>query len=382
MAFFDDLVGVEPGLFRQTCRRFAEREIAPHAQGWEEAEIFPLELYRKAGAAGLIGVGFPEEVGGSGGGAMGMVQAVEGLMYGGSTGVAVGLGSAGIALPPIVQSGREDLIDRVVRPCLAGEKVSALAVTEPGAGSDVAGVRTRAVRDGDEHLLVSGSKIFITSGVRADFLTTLVRTGDDPHRGLSFLLIDKGRPGVSVSRSLKKTGWRASDTAELGFDEVRVPRANLIGPEGTAFATLMRNFQTERLMLAAYGAATALICYEAAKDYARERRAFGKTLMGFQVTRHKLADMATKVLAARTLVYQCARRMDAGEPIIAEISMAKNLAAQTAVSVSYDAVQIHGGMGYMRETLVERLSRDARLLPIGGGTQEIMKEIIAKAEGY
>jgi acyl-CoA dehydrogenase len=381
MSFYDNFLTETHRMVRDTCRRFAEKEILPNAHEWEEAEAFPKSLYAKAGAAGIIGGGFPEEVGGSGGGPMEMVMGIEGLMRGGSTGVAVGLGIAGIALPPIIQSGNEALIDRYVRPVIAGQKVGALCITEPGTGSDVAAVSTRGRLDGD-HYVVNGSKMFITSGVVADAYTTLVRTGDDPHMGLTFVVIDADSPGVSVSRSLKKTGWRASDTAELAFEDVRVPVSNRVGAEGSAFATLMRNFQTERLALAAYGVATALIAWEEALAYAKERQAFGKSLMGFQVTRHKLADMATQVTAARTFLYQVASRMGEGQEVIAEVSMAKNMAAQTAIDVCYEAVQIHGGMGYMRETLVERLSRDARLLPIGGGTQEIMKEIIGKRLGF
>jgi acyl-CoA dehydrogenase len=380
MDFFDNYFDETHRALRDSCRRFADAEIAPFALEWEEAGSFPRELYRKAARAGVLGVGFPEDVGGAGGGPLHVVAAIEGLMRGGSTGAAVGLGSLGIALPPIVQAGRADLVERFVRPVLAGEKIAALAVTEPGTGSDVAGIRTRARRDGDAYV-VSGAKLFITSGVRADVITSLVRTGDDPHGGLSFLVIERGMPGVSVSRALKKTGWWASDTAELAFDDVRVPMANLLGPEGSGFLTVMRNFQMERLALAAYGVATAEMALEAAVAYARERQAFGRPLAGFQVTRHKLADMATKVVAAKTLTYQVASRLGRGEDCVREVSMAKNLAAETAVGVTYEAVQIHGGMGYMRETLVERLSRDARLLPIGGGTQEIMKEIIAKWMG-
>ncbi len=381
MNFFDSFLDDTHLMTRDMCRRFAETEIAPHAQAWEEEGIFPRSLVEKAGAAGIIGIGFPEDVGGAGGDPLHMVMAVEGLMRGGSTGVVIGMTTAGIALPPLIQSGDEALIERWVRPVLAGEKLAALAVTEPGTGSDVSAIRTRAVRDGD-HYVVTGNKIFISSGVRADLLTTLVRTGADPHGGLSFLAIDASLEGVDASRSLKKTGWCASDTAEIGFDEVRVPVSARVGAEGSGFVTVMRNFQSERLALAAYGAVTAQIAYEEALDYARERRAFGKSLTGFQVTRHKLADMATQVTAARTLVYQVAQRMGAGQEVVAEVSMAKNFAAETAVNVTYEAVQIHGGMGYMRETLVERLSRDARLLPIGGGTQEIMKEIIAKRLGF
>jgi acyl-CoA dehydrogenase len=380
MAFHDNLVDATHRQIRDTARRFALDAIAPHADQWEEDGSFPRDLYPRAAAAGLLGVGFPESVGGSGGGPLACVMAIEGLMAGRSTGVAVGLGSAGIAMPALVQGNDPAQIDRFVRPVMAGQKISALAITEPGTGSDVAGVSTRAVRDGDSYV-VTGAKMFITSGVRADFLTTLVRTGPDPHGGLSFIVIERDRPGVSVSRALKKTGWWASDTAELAFDAVRVPVENRVGPEGSAFVTLMRNFQVERLALAAYGAATARIAFEEARRYTKERTAFGRPIAGFQVTRHTLADMATRVLAAETLVYQVAARMESGENTTAEVSMAKNLAADTAVSVTYDAVQLHGGMGYMRETLVERLSRDARLLPIGGGTSEIMKEIIARALG-
>jgi acyl-CoA dehydrogenase len=381
MDFYDAFLDDTHRALRDTCRRFAEREIAPHVVEWEEAGAFPRELYLRAAAAGLLGTAFPEEVGGAGGTPLHALMMVEGLMRGGSTGVVASLTSLGIALPAIVQSGDAALIDQFVRPVLRGERIAALAITEPGTGSDVAGVRTHAVRDGD-HYVVDGSKLFITSGVRADYLTTLVRTGPDAHGGLSFLVIEKDRPGVSVSRALHKTGWCASDTAELGFDAVHVPVANRLGPEGGGFVTLMRNFQHERLALAGIGCATAQIALEEALRYVRERTAFGRPLCGFQVTRHKLADMATRVTAATTLTYHVASRVARGDYLVKEVSMAKNVAAETAVAVTYEAVQLFGGAGYMRETLVERLSRDARLLPIGGGTQEIMKEIIAKSMGF
>lgn len=378
--FYDNLLDETHVALRDSCRRFAERHIAPHAEAWEEAGEFPRALYGEAARAGVLGVGFPQRLGGSGGDALHVVMAIEGMMRGLSTGVTVGLGSLGIALPALVQAERPDLEERFVRPVLAGEKIAALAITEPGTGSDVAGVRTRARREGD-HYVVNGSKIFITSGVRADVLVTLVRTGDDPHGGLSFLVIEREREGVRVSRALKKTGWWASDTAELAFDEVRVPVENLVGAEGGGFLTLMRNFQTERLALAAYGVATAELALEASLAWVKTRTAFGRPIVGFQVTRHKLADMATRTEVAKSFVYQVAARMARNDYCVKEVSMAKNLAAETAVSVTYDAVQLHGGMGYMRETLVERLARDARLLPIGGGTQEIMKEIIGKQLG-
>jgi len=380
MAFWDNLIDPGAAQLREQCRRFAEREIKPYAEAWEEAGIFPRELYKKAAAAGILGVSFPEEFGGQGGTPTHIVMVIEGMMRGGSTGVAVGLGSLGIGLPPIVQWKDQAQIDRFVRPCLAGDKIACLAVTEPNTGSDVAGVATRARREGD-HYIVDGAKMFITSGTRAEVITTLVRTGDDPHGGLSFLVIENDMPGVRVSRALKKTGWCASDTAELAFDAVRVPVANRVGPEGSAFITLMRNFVNERLALAAYGAATAEIALEEALAWVRQRKAFGRTIASFQVSRHKLADMAMQVQAAAGMVYQVAQRMGAGEPCLQEVATAKNFCAEVALAVTYEAVQLFGGMGFMRETLVERLSRDARLLPIGGGTQEIMKEIICKSMG-
>lgn len=378
--FFDNFLTETDRMIRDSATKFATKEIRPFADSWEEAGEFPRELYDKAAQSGLLGIGFPEEVGGVGGGAMAQVMAIEGMMRGGSTGVSVGLGSLGIALPPIVQSQNTDLIDRFVRPALAGKKIAALAITEPGTGSDVSAVTTRAVRDGDDYV-VNGAKLYITSGVRADFLTTLVRTSDDPHGGLSFIVLEKSMPGVEVSRALRKTGWWASDTAELAFQDVRVPATNLVGEEGTGFFTLMQNFQNERLALAAYGVATATMAFEECRTWIDERKVFGRPLSKFQVTRHKMADMATRLAATKTFVYQVASRVDQGEYLVGEVSMAKNLAAELAVDVTYEAVQLFGGMGYMRETLVERLSRDARLLPIGGGTQEIMKEIIAKNLG-
>lgn len=363
--------------FRATCKKFAEKEIAPNAYQWEEAEQFDRDLYRKAANAGILGISFPEQYGGGGGGIFHSICMSEELIRGGSTGTVVGLGSLGIGLPPILDLGTEEQKTNYIPSVMRGDKIAALAITEPGAGSDVAGVSTSATRNGD-YYIVNGTKIFITSGVRADVVSVLTRTGSDPHGGLTFFVMERGMPGFSVSRALKKTGWRASDTAELSFDNVRVPVANRLGPEGSGFLTLMKNFQNERLGLAIQGYVIAEICLEEAIRYARERQAFGKALSRFQVTRHKLADMTTKVFTAKTAAYECASRVKSGQYLVKEMSMAKNYAAQIAQEVSYEAVQIFGGSGYMRETLVERLSRDARLLPIGGGTQEIMNEIIAK----
>ena len=377
MRFPDHLLDETHLAVRETCRRFATDEIAPFANEWEEAEILPIELYGKAGAAGILGAGLPEEYGGSGGSILHTLCATEGLLRGGSTGVLAGLGSLGIAVPPIMYQGSHEQKERFKRPCISGEKIAALAITEPGAGSDVSGIRMTAKKDGDDYIL-NGTKLFITSGCRADFIVTLARTGEDPHGGLTFFVVEKDMAGFSASRSLKKTGWRASDTAELVYDNVRVPASHRIGSEGSGFVAVMQNFQNERLMLAGYGHASAEIALEEAMSYAQEREAFGRPITGFQVTRHKMADMATLVVAAKTMNYTLANRIAEGEYLVTEVSMAKNFSSDVAQKVCYDAVQILGGMGYMRESIAERLSRDVRLLPIGGGTREIMNEIISK----
>lgn len=366
--------------YRETCLRFAEREIRPYAEKWEEAHEFPRELYLKAAEAGILGSHFPEEYGGSAGDIFHAIVTIESLMTGQSTGVVVGLDSLGIALPPILNLGSEEQKQRFVPPVLRGEKIAALAITEPGAGSDVAGVQTRAVRDGDSYVL-NGTKMFITSGIRADQVTVLARTDDHPHNGLTFFVIERGMPGFSVGRALRKTGWWASDTAELVFEDVRVPMENRIGDEGSGFVGLMRNFQGERISLAVFGATTADLALQECLRYVKDRKAFGRQLQGFQVIRHKLAGMATKVEAAKAFTYSTANRLNNGEYLVKEVSMAKNFSSDVAQQVCYDAVQIFGGMGYMRETFVERLSRDARLLPIGGGTTEVMNEIISKMLG-
>ena len=367
----------ELSLFRDTCLKFAKDHIEPYAYEWEEAEIFPRELYYKAAEAGILGAAVPEEYGGCGGGEMFPLITAETLLQGGSTGVVVGLQSHGIGLPPILRLGSEEQKHRFIPPVVAGEKIAALGITEAGTGSDVSAVKTRAVRDGESYVL-NGNKLFITSGVRADYVAVLARTSDDKHGGLTFFVVEKGMPGYEASRSLKKTGWRASDTAELSFDNVRVPIENRLGDEGSGFTALMQNFVGERIYLAFLGHATAELALADAKEYAQQRTVFGRPVTGFQVNRHKLAHMTTQVMAAKTLNYAVAERFDNGEQPVAEVAMAKNFASQVAVDVCYEAVQLMGGMGYMRESRVERLSRDARLLPIGGGTTEIMNEIIAK----
>ena len=368
-------------LIRDSVRRFVEREILPDIDHWEEAETFPRELYLKAGAAGILGIGYPEALGGSHeGDVFAKIAASEELMRSGSGGLVAALGSLDIGLPPIVKWARAEVRDRVVPQVLSGEKISALAVTEPGGGSDVANLQTRAVREGD-YYRVSGSKTFITSGVRADFYTVAVRTGAPGFGGISLLLIEKGTPGFSVGRQLKKMGWWASDTAELFFDDCRVPVEHLIGAENMGFACIMGNFQSERLALALMANMTAQLALEESLKWAREREAFGKPIGKFQVLKHRLAEMATALEVSREFTYRQAAKMAAGKSVIKEISMAKNVATDTADRITYDAVQILGGLGYMRESLVERLYRDNRILSIGGGTREVMNEIISKQMG-
>ncbi|RTA90809.1 acyl-CoA dehydrogenase [Pseudomonas aeruginosa] len=368
-------------LIRDSVRRFVEREVLPYIDEWEEAEEFPRELYLKAGAAGILGIGYPEAYGGScEGDLFTKVAASEELMRCGSGGLVAGLGSLDIGLPPVVKWARPEVRERVVPAVLRGEKIMALAVTEPSGGSDVANLKTRAVRDGD-HYRVSGSKTFITSGVRADYYTVAVRTGGEGFAGISLLLVEKGTAGFSVGRKLKKMGWWASDTAELFFDDCRVPAENLIGLENAGFACIMANFQSERLALAVMANMTAQLALEESLRWAREREAFGKPIGKFQVLRHRLAEMATQLEVSREFTYRQAAKMAAGKSVIKEISMAKNFATDVADRLTYDAVQVLGGMGYMRESLVERLYRDNRILSIGGGSREIMNEIIGKQMG-
>ncbi len=368
-------------LIRDSVRRFVEREVLPYIDEWEEAEEFPRELYLKAGAAGILGIGYPEAYGGScEGDLFAKVAASEELMRCGSGGLVAGLGSLDIGLPPVVKWARPEVRERVVPAVLRGEKIMALAVTEPSGGYDVANLKTRAVRDGD-HYRVSGSKTFITSGVRADYYTVAVRTGGEGFAGISLLLVEKGTAGFSVGRKLKKMGWWASDTAELFFDDCRVPAENLIGVENAGFACIMANFQSERLALAVMANMTAQLALEESLRWAREREAFGKPIGKFQVLRHRLAEMATQLEVSREFTYRQAAKMAAGKSVIKEISMAKNFATDVADRLTYDAVQVLGGMGYMRESLVERLYRDNRILSIGGGSREIMNEIIGKQMG-
>lgn len=372
-----DYFGEDHEAVRQTVRKYVERDIKPFVHEWEEAGTFPRELYEKSAQAGLSGIFYPEEYGGTGGDIFMKIVCLEELVRCGSGGITASLGTLDIALPPILALGSEEQKQKFVAPVIAGERIAALAITEPGAGSDVAGISTKAVKDGD-HYVVNGSKTYITSGIRADQITCAVRTGDKGYEGVSLLVIESDTPGYAVSKPLKKMGWWASDTAQIFFDDCRVPAANLLGMEGAGFIGIMENFQKERLWAAVIATTTAQLALDESIRYAREREAFGKPLTGFQVTRHKLAEMATLVEASREFNYRVAAAMGAGMDQVTQVSMAKNFACEVGDRVTYEAVQIHGGAGYMREYLVERLYRDMRILSIGGGTTEIMKEIISK----
>jgi acyl-CoA dehydrogenase len=363
----------------QLARDFTEREVVPHLAEWERAGEVPRALHATAARAGLLGIAFPESAGGQGGNGIDSALLTETMLRAGaSSGLLAALFTHGIAVPHIVASGNPDLIDRYARPTLAGELIGALGVTEPDAGSDVSAIRTRAVRDGD-HYVVNGAKTYITSSVRADFVTTVVRTGDDPHRGVSLLVVDTSTPGFSVTRRLDKMGWRCSDTGELAYVDVRVPAANLVGEEGSGFVQVAQQFAGERLGLAAHGVGVAARALDLTVSWCRERTAFGKPLIAKQVVRHKLVDMTRAVEVARAYLRSVVEQHAGGAAVFAAAAMAKNQAVEACEFVVNEAVQLHGGLGYMTGTEVERHYRDARILGIGGGATEVMNDLAAKA---
>lgn len=367
---------------RELGSEFVRREVAPYLQDWEDAGSIPRAVHQAAGEQGLLGVAFPESVGGGGGTLLDSVDLQEAMFEAGaSSGFMAGLFTSGIALPHIAASGDAALVDRFVRPTIAGTTIGSLAVTEPGGGSDVAGITTTAVRDG-AHYVVNGAKTFITSGVRADFVTTAVRTGEPGHAGVSLLVVEAGTPGFTVDRSLRKMGWHCSDTAELSYVDVRVPVENLVGQQDTGFYQIAEQFVVERIALAvhAYGIAARSLDLTAA--YCRERATFGKPLIANQVVRHKLVEMRRHVEVARTYTRAVAERHVAGEDVIAEACLAKQTACDAATHVCDQAVQLHGGAGYMHGTEVERHYRDARILPIGGGATEVLTDLAARLLGY
>jgi acyl-CoA dehydrogenase len=364
-------------MLRDSVKKFVAREITPYVDKWEDEESFPRELYEKAGAAGFLAIGALEEFGGVPCDFFHEIVYVEEIIRSGSVGLASSLGSCSIALPPILALGNQFQKEQFVPPVLSGKKIAVLGITEPAGGSDVANLQTHAVKKGDRYI-VNGAKIFITSGTRADFVTTAVRTGGPGAKGISLLVIEKGTPGFTVSKNIKKMGWHASDTAELSFIDCEVPAKNLLGEENHGFRGIMSNFERERIYLAVEAQTVAEMALEESIKYAGQRTAFGRSLTGFQVTRHKLAEMGTLVEASKRFNYSVAAMIASGQRALKEVCMAKNFATSICDKVVYDAVQIHGGYGYCREYLVERLYRDSRLFSIGGGTYEIMNEVIAK----
>jgi acyl-CoA dehydrogenase len=369
--------------FRATVRAFVAREIAPFVNAWDEAETFPRDLYRKAAAIGLLGIGYPERFGGTEVDLSWRLVATEELARAGSGGLLASLFSHNIALPPLVAAGSEELQARVLLPVLRGDAIAALAVTEPGGGSDVAAIATRARRDGDAWV-IDGEKVFITSGMRADFLTVAVRTGGPGAGGVSLLVVEGDRPGLSRT-PLAKMGWWMSDTAHLRFDGCRVPAANLVGEEDRGFRAVMDNFNGERLLLAAGSWAFAQVCYDEALAWARQRRTFGAPLVERQVIRHKLVDMKMRIESTRAWLEDLVERHAAGRTDarwVAEVALAKNHATQALQWCADQAVQILGGMGFMRGTACERIYREVKVMMIGGGAEEVLKDLAARQLGF
>src|SRR4051794_27729794 len=369
---------------RKTVRAFAEREVLPNVDEWEQSGMLPRELHLKAGESGLLGAGLPESVGGGGGDGADAVLICEEMHYSGAPGgVFASLFTCGIAVPHMIVSGDERLIDTYVRPTLRGEMIGSLAITEPGGGSDVGHLTTKAVRDGDDYI-INGAKTYITSGVRADYVVTAARTGGPGAAGVSLIVVDKGTPGFEVTRKLDKMGWRSSDTAELSYTDVRVPAANLIGEENTGFIQIAGAFVSERVGLAAQAYASAQRCLDLTVDWCRNRETFGRPLISRQQVQNTMAEMARRTDVARVYTHNLVERQLAGDDssMITEVCFAKNTAVEAGEWVANQAVQLFGGMGYMAESEVERQYRDMRILGIGGGTTEILTALAAKLLGY
>ena len=367
---------------RESVRRFVEKELRPHAQRWEDERWFPNEVFEKLAGVGFLGLKYPEQYGGEGGDYLHDAVFTEELSRAGSGGLAAGIGAhIGIATPPVWKFGTEDQKQRYLVPAIKGEKIAALGITEPDAGSDVAGIKTRAEKV-DGGWVVNGAKTFITNGVRADFLVTAVKTTQDGgHQGLSFLILEREMEGYEVAQKLDKMGWHASDTGELAFQDVFVPEQNLLGEEHKGFYLIMANFQWERLLMALGAVAAMQRMLEQGIQYALEREAFGRPIGKHQVIRHKLAEIAVKVETGRAITYHGLRLFHAGQDATREVTIAKLKTQRDAFDVADEVLQIFGGAGYMKEYEIERAARDLRLGPIGGGTDEIMKEILGKQMG-
>jgi len=364
-----------------SVRRFVEREIAPHVDEWEAAGRLPRELHRKAAAAGILGLGYPQEFGGTGGAESGftlfhsLVQSEE-LCRPGAGGIVASLMTHGIGLPPILAAGSDELKQRIAPPVLAGEAIIALGITEPSGGSDVARLKTRAERRGG-HYRVNGSKTLITSGMRADYITLAVRTGGPGAGGVSLLLVETDRAGVSRT-PLAKMGWHASDTATLHFDDVEVPAENLIGEENCGFAGIMRNFNGERLGMAQQATGYARVCFEDALDWARQRETFGRPLITNQAIRHKLAEMLTRIQATQAWIDHAAWTVMNGVAMAGDFALLKVQATRTMEFCAREACQILGGASFVRGSRVERIYREVRVMAIGGGSEEIMFDLASR----
>ncbi len=365
---------------RSSIRGFIDRELAPHAQAWEDEQWFPDEVFGKLAGQGLLGLKYPTELGGQGGDYLHEAVMCEEMARIGSGGTAAGIGAhVNIATPPIWKFGTEEQKQAYLVPAIRGELIGALGITEPGAGSDVAAIATHAERV-DGGWVVNGEKTYITNGVRAHFIVTAVRTTPEGgHGGISFLIVDRGE-GVT-SAKLEKLGWHASDTATISFQDVFVPEVNLLGEHNGGFKLIMANFQWERLAMALGAVGAMRLAWERTAQFARERTAFGRPLSGHQAIRHRLADLAASAYSARCVTYDALRRFVAGEEPLREVTMAKLLTQRACYELMDACLQIHGGAGYMREVWVQRAVRDARLGPIGGGSDEIMREILGRVLG-
>ena len=376
----DPWFGPEHRMLRDQVRRFVEEEIKPRADAWEEQGFVPRDVLRRMGELGFFGIRYPAAYGGSEMDALGTVVLAEELGRSGYGGVAItALVHTDMASVHVFNGGTEEQRARWMPGIIAGEVITAVAVTEPDAGSDVKGIRTTARRRPDGYVL-NGTKLFITNGVHADLYCVAAKTGGEraPSRGLTMFLIEKGTPGLSVGRTLDKHGWRSSDTAELHFEECRIPAENVLGEEGRGFYAIMRNFQNERLAIAAMALGEAQAAIELTLAWVRARQAFGATLWDKQAIRQKLAMLAARIEAGRQLVYATAWRSARGADCIREVSMAKAYCGELVNEVMYACVQCHGGMGFMRGTAIERMARDARVQAIGGGATEVMLEEVAK----
>lgn len=366
--------------FRDQVRRFTEQEVMPHIDAWEAAGELPRELHLKAAEAGLLQIGFPEDCGGYEVDPWYPIILAEELARAGSGGLIASLLTHGIATPPVGFAGTSEQKKRFAEPVLAGEKIAALAISEPSGGSDVARIKTRAERDGD-HYIVNGSKTFITSGMRADFITTAVRTGGDGLGGISLLVIEGDSEGLTRTK-MDKMGWWCSDTATLYFDNCRVPVANRLGPENAGFMAIMLNFNSERIGLIANALGFAEVCYDEALAYAKERETFGKPLIKNQVIRHKLVDMRMRINSVRHNLDALTWQVQQKQMPVAELCMLKALATTTLEFVANEAMQVLGGAGYIRGSKVERIYRETKVLTIGGGSLEIMKDLAARQLNY